>query len=102
MLGPIYYRDLGLPWVFGRFTFHKQRRRQKSDKRPRLRVPFHAVGDETMSAGQSKSSFSVVVSRAYKLRQSVPAFGDIFSALAEKRAVAGSPRSAVESNPSRG
>ena len=31
-----------------------------------------------------------------KLRQSVPAFGDVFSALAKRRAVAGSPRSSVE------
>ena len=31
-----------------------------------------------------------------KLRQSVPAFGDIFSAMAEQRAVAGSPRSGAE------
>ena len=37
-----------------------------------------------------------------KLRLSVPAFGDIFSAIAEKRAVAGSPRSGAESSPSRG
>jgi NADH dehydrogenase len=36
-----------------------------------------------------------------KLRQSVPAFGDVFCALAKQRAVAGSLHSCVEPNPSR-
>jgi CRP-like cAMP-binding protein len=37
-----------------------------------------------------------------KLRHSVPAFGDAFSKLAERRAMAGSPHSSAEPNPSRG
>jgi NADH:quinone reductase (non-electrogenic) len=37
-----------------------------------------------------------------KLRQSVPAFGDVFSELAKRRAAAGSPHSSVETHSSRG
>jgi CRP-like cAMP-binding protein len=64
------------------------------------------LSDKTRNAtirARTTSNLLIIPKQDFnKLRQSVPAFGDIFSALAEKRSVAGSPRSGAESSASSG